>query len=1082
MSLKYRIRLKNDRVIGPFTSEEVAELFFKKHIDGHELCQQFPIGDWRKITTFPTLLSLIEEIRKNNLTTTPSEKNLINSPSTYQKEKSSITKNVNSSLKLFNEFKFGKSAKVDVDYDALEKKYQEVDRKENNNDIEKTKVISKLANKKFQELEKTLVVASQASWKNKEGTDSLNRDSIALTADKALTTKEISNVASLEELMNEKTEFFNIEKVLPTINAQLSISEIELDNQARIEENQEKIRQKLQLEYNQQLALIDDREQLETGSEIYEIQDYVEDQSSNNFQQFRLPKKEKLKKRKSMSIIVALAFLGIFYLLMSEDEKPKEVGPKFLDIKFPKTQEYENKVAANQALVLGRTYYAKGNYKNRAIASMYFVKSLESQFRANEALGELILVYSELLNDSKDPVRAANTVYTLIQISENKMLYDLNTVTGAAMFYGRIGKYLTGANVVENYLRANGQPSSKLLAYYMDLLISAGDLVKARKVFNRLKLISKKPFEVYYYLTKFYEVNNQQAEARLVIEEGLKYYPESVLLLLKYADYLFKDQSPKKYEDVLKKCCKNNSEDSPVLMAKFYQHMGLLSASKKKNKEASIYFKKSLALIESEELRTMLSSLEISGDKLSQSLILESKVIDLIKRAKEEIKNKNLESAFSFSMEAVDGAPNFIPAILLQVQLQQYRGLFNSAINTLQNAIAQNPTSLALRKTLVTTYLKAFKFYEADKMLVELAQTKFAIGSEYASLMGDLALAKGQTIIAMKWYAEALSRDPLSDNDMYKLAKIYVRIKKFDDGKKMLLKAITLDPKNTDYLTLYSEIIFEQDNTETAIGYLRDLISEMGEEPKLISAIATYYFKTGQEKEFQNYYKRIQDMPKKDESFYEFLMNSSRLEDRKDDYIKYARELLKINPGNLKIKIELGEYLFNLKKYQEAQVEFDEIREKLESYPKVHFLLAKLFLATGEIEKAKKMAQKELDLNPTLDSAYFIMGEVAKEEKNYREAVLKYEKAISLNSKSVEALMALAWIRLSQNYASEAIELYARALSEDKNNPEIYKQLGNAYRAAGQRALAKEKFEEYLKINPGAPDKESIEVLIRNLQ
>jgi len=192
--------------------------------------------------------------------------------------------------------------------------------------------------------------------------------------------------------------------------------------------------------------------------------------------------------------------------------------------------------------------------------------------------------------------------------------------------------------------------------------------------------------------------------------------------------------------------------------------------------------------------------------------------------------------------------------------------------------------------------------------------------------------------------------------------------------------------------------------------------------------------------------------------------------------------LLRLNPGNLKARLDLGEFLYEQKRYPDAIAEFEEIKTKLASYPKVHFMLAKIYLATNDLKKAKEMANKELELNPSLDSAYFIVGEVARTEKDYREAVLKYEKAISLNPKSIDALMAMAWIRLAQNYASEAIELYNRALREDKNNPEIHKQMGYAYKAAGQRALAREKFEDYLKLSPVAPDKDQIEAQIRNLQ
>lgn len=1057
MSVKYRVRLQNDRIIGPFTAEEIGELFLKDHITGEELCQQFPIGDWRALSSFPNLNNLIQQIKKQNLTLTNVEKQTEGPKDKTQVTQAEIT---HSGLKTFKEFKFGRDVNIDVDYGELEKKYQEL----NPEEPEKTRVVAR-AKKKEEEVEKTVVIPSKAQRPLKESTEMRNK---RLEQEKENKEAEAPKQPTKEELVNEKTEFVNLANILPSINAQLSVSEVELDQKAKIEENNERIRQK---------ELMEKMRQQEEEVEYEEEEEAPEETPTASSE-----KKPKKKKKKGMSLIVALAFLGIFYVLLTPDEKPKQTGPLFVDVKFPITQEYEDKQGSVAALVQGRSLYAKGTYVSRSLAANQYVLSLSKMFTGNEAHGELILAYAELLDETKDPKIAANTIYKLIQLAENKMLTDLNVVTGTALFYDKIGKYQTGVYTVKNYLRAKGAVSAKLLAYYLDLLINANDLVEARKIYQKLKDIPKKPYEVYYHLARFNEIDDQIAEAQNVIEEGLKYYPSSVLLLLKQADYLFKAQQPKKFEDVLKKILALNAEGSPTFTAKVYYQMGLLNASKNKTSEAASYFKKSLEIRESEELRSLLSNLDLGGDKLLQSQILESKVIDLLKKSKAEMKAGNLEAAFTYSIEAVDSMPDYVPAILQQTQLQLRRGLFDSAINTLQNAIGKNPNNSTLKKSLVQAYMKAYKFDEGQRILVELSQSKFAYGNEYASLMGDFYTASNNLPLALKWYSEALNRDPLSDYDMFQIAKIFVRLKKFPEAKTRLTKALLLDPKNPEYLALNAEIIFEQDNTDTAIGYLRDAISDVGEEPKLLSTIAALYFKSGQIKEFQSYYKRIESLPKKDETFFEFLIYASKIEDKKEDYVTYSRELLRLNPGNLKVRLDLGEFFFDQKRYQEATAEFDEIKDKLSSYPKVHYMLAKIYLATGDIKKAKEMANKELELNPGLDSAYFIVGEVARTEKDYREAVLKYEKAISLNPKSIDALMAMAWIRLAQNYASEAIELYNRALREDKNNPEIHKQMGFAYRAAGQRALAKEKFEDYLKLSPGAADKEQIEAQIRSLQ
>lgn len=1081
MSLKYRIRLQNDRVIGPFSTEEIGELFLKNHINGDELAQQFPIGDWRNLSTYPNLISIINKIKNKNLTITKVEL-----PGEMPSTAPVGHELTHSGVKTFKEFKFGKNVNLDIDYEELEKKYKteqpvaSASSEDDNSD--KTRIVKRPgAQKAAQEMDKTVVIASKAMVPKKEGTETRNqRVAEKKQKQKEKIEEEIKNTPTREELMNEKTEFLNLAQILPSINAQLSVSEVELDQKARIEENNERIRLK---ELQEEIERSQAEEDEEEDDEDYNPNDLQEAVTSSGSKDETLTvKKPKKKRKKGMSLIVALAFLGIFYVLLAPEEKAPITGPLYLDVKFPVTQEFEDKAGASAALVQGRTLYSKNTYMARSLASKSYIISLQKQFSSNEALGELILTYAELLDDTKEPRISGNILYKLIQLSENKMLTDLNVVTGTALFYGKIGKYQTGINLIKNYFRAKNPASSKLLAYYLDLLIKAGDLVEARKTFTKIKDTPKKPLEAYYFLAEFYDVDDKPAEAREILEEGLKYFPNSALLLLKSADYLFKDQLNTKYEEVLSKVNAIKSENSPVYTAKFYYHMGLLSALKKKNPEATMFFKKSLALKESEELRTMLSSLEISGDKFAQSLILESKVVNLLNKAKEELKNNNFETAFSLAIEAVDAYPEFVPSILLQTQLQLRRGLFDSAIDTLQKAISTNPGNNTLKKHLVMAYMKAYKFEEAQRTLIELSQTKYAFGYEYSSLMGDFYLARSNIPMASRWYSESLSRNPLSDYDMFQMAKIYLRLKKFNDAKTRLAKAILLDPKNVDYLATNAEILFEQDNTDTAIGYLRDTISEIGEQPKLLSTIASFYYKSGQIKEFNNYYKRIQELPKKDEGFYEFLIYAAKLEEKSDDYIKYSRELLKLNSGNLKVRLDLGEFLFNQRKYPEAILEFDEVRQKLASYPKVHYMLAKVYLATNDMVKAKEMALKELELNPSLDSAHFIVGEVARIEKDYREAILKYEKAISLNPKSVDALMAMAWIRLAQNYANESIELYNRAMKEDRTNPEIYKQMGLAYRAAGQRALAKEKFEEYLKLSPGAIDREQIEAQIRNLQ
>ena len=58
---KYRLRLKNARVIGPFIMSQLHELKSNGRIQGSEEAQIFPTGDWAPITSFDFYTELMDE-------------------------------------------------------------------------------------------------------------------------------------------------------------------------------------------------------------------------------------------------------------------------------------------------------------------------------------------------------------------------------------------------------------------------------------------------------------------------------------------------------------------------------------------------------------------------------------------------------------------------------------------------------------------------------------------------------------------------------------------------------------------------------------------------------------------------------------------------------------------------------------------------------------------------------------------------------------------------------------------------------------------------------------------------------------
>jgi tetratricopeptide (TPR) repeat protein len=1045
MSLKYRIRVSADRVIGPFSKEEVIELYQKNHISGTEDCQLFPVGPWTNIR----LIQSLEDIFQVQSSATSTE--LVSSETkSFQK-------------KQYKEFKFGKDEINEVDYEAIKKKLDEKDKLNHvqledvgptEPELEKTVIHNR---QQVEDLEKTRINFQRASIPIKRDPVEIEQDHASEENERLNIEKEIQQ--SIKDQINEKTQMFDLNSILPSINTEVRVAEVDFSMKEKVEETADRaMYKKLEEERLEKLA------------------------RQNAIEKAKYEEAEKKKKKRGMTPIVAFAFAAILYVLLNPDDAPVSKDPIYAPINFPITLEYEDATKAKISFQRGKEAYALGNYQGRLMAAQSFMDSVQNQFKANEALSDLILTYSEILENAKDEKLASNVLYKLILLSENKSFSDVKIVMGSALFYYKIGKFQTGINLIKNYFRAKGKATSKLLAYYLDLLVAAGDFTEAAKIAAKLNDIEPKPYEAYLSLSKYYDSDEKLDLGEKTIYQGLKIYPQSVPLILRQADYFLKKSELEQFAVTLLKCSKLGSERAPAYLAKYYMQVGFLNAAKNNTKEASAYFKKSLQLSESDDLRATLANLEIQGDKFSQKLILESKIIELMKRAEAEIKNKNYTAASTFSVEAVDADPDYVPAIVQHVRIQLNQGLYDAALFTLNRVLEKQAQNNQIKKMLVETYIKALKLEDAQKMLLELFKTKYSFTATYATLMAKTFEAKNNSPLALRWYSEALNRNPLSDNDMFSLARLYFKLKKFDEAKKQLSKALTLDPKNIDYIALQAEIYFDQDGADVALGYLRDIIADLGEDPLLISTIAKFYYKSGQIKEFQTYYKKILSMNKKDANFFEFLIFTAKLEDNKTDFINYSKELIKVNPGNLALQMEIAEFYIRQKNYQEAQVYLTQIDDKLKSYPRLYFLMAKIAIMQGDFTKAKEMADKEKSNNPTLESSFIIEGEVAMAQKDYREAVVMYEKAISINPKSVDALLAIGGIKLGQNHSSEALDLLMLAYKYDKNNPEVSKQLGFAYKAAGQRSLGRERLEDYLKLNPGAQDREAIEAVIKALK
>jgi len=223
-------------------------------------------------------------------------------------------------------------------------------------------------------------------------------------------------------------------------------------------------------------------------------------------------------------------------------------------------------------------------------------------------------------------------------------------------------------------------------------------------------------------------------------------------------------------------------------------------------------------------------------------------------------------------------------------------------------------------------------------------------------------------------------------------------------------------------------------------------------------------------------------MPLKVNCFYEFLIKAALLDERFDEIPGLVESLLAIEPGEIEAMMTAGRVLYENGKLVEAAKWFKRIQERLETYPKVQYYIAKIKYLSKDYDGALKEVEADLKANGDNDADLTLMAQIYADKGELVEAENLYKRAQKINPKAFESLVGLADISTKRNNFDLALDLYKKAMKEKGDEPIIHRKIGDVYRLLGQGALAVESYALYLEMNPEAPDKNQIESYINLMQ
>lgn len=130
--------------------------------------------------------------------------------------------------------------------------------------------------------------------------------------------------------------------------------------------------------------------------------------------------------------------------------------------------------------------------------------------------------------------------------------------------------------------------------------------------------------------------------------------------------------------------------------------------------------------------------------------------------------------------------------------------------------------------------------------------------------------------------------------------------------------------------------------------------------------------------------------------------------------LSYFEKALDINPDYSEARNNLGVILYMMGKYDEAIKEFEKVlSDVLYKTPQnAYFNLGRVYLAKGDINRAKFYFKKTISIDPDFALAYANLGFVYFETKFYDDAETSLERAVELMKKMPGAELNLAQVNL----------------------------------------------------------------------
>jgi tetratricopeptide (TPR) repeat protein len=185
-----------------------------------------------------------------------------------------------------------------------------------------------------------------------------------------------------------------------------------------------------------------------------------------------------------------------------------------------------------------------------------------------------------------------------------------------------------------------------------------------------------------------------------------------------------------------------------------------------------------------------------------------------------------------------------------------------------------------------------------------------------------------------------------------------------------------------------------------------------------------------------------------------------------------SQRLLVTAPSSYQVHLLSAEALETQEKWDEAEAEYRRVLALDPHLPGIHFRIGRLILTRPKtattMADAQREFEEELKVDPANAGAEYVLGELARQSRDFSQAIDHFSRAAKLDPSFADAFIGLGKSLVSAGRPVDAVPPLEQAVKLQPENPVAHYQLAFAYRRAGRAQDADRELEAYQRVNEKA--------------